>query len=245
MSKHRAARRPKPHVYLVAAATFVCVVAGAFVLLWPPGSEPTAAGESISTGDERVSDRKKLPGADRLVMYGHSMPVGGGASDPALGYAQLVADATGLQLLNRAEGGTLAATAARTMAALPRAGSRDVVVIHTGMNDIFRRGDDAVAEGRGAVVELLAGTAGAARQVLVLECQPYSWMDTPPQVELQGPYDDWNAMLRDEAAAAGVDVLDTCAGWDPERYTDVPKYHPNDAGHTLIADELVDLLRAG
>jgi hypothetical protein len=71
-------------------------------------------------------------------------------------------------------------------------------------------------------------------------------LDTPPAVELQAPYDAWNAMLREEAAAVpGVKVLETCAEWDPESYTDPPKYHPNDDGHALLADELVELLRAG
>lgn len=245
MSKHRAERRPKPHLYLVLAAALICVLAGSFVMWWPPGPEPTAAGGQLGSIGNPAIEQRPLEGAERLVVYGHSMPTGGGASDSARAYAELTAEATELQLLNRAEGGTLAVTAARTMAALPKPLPGDVVVIHTGMNDIFRRGDDAVAKGRPAVRQMLAGTSTAARRVVVLECQPFSWLDTPPQVELQGPYDAWNAMLREEAAAAGVDVLDTCAGWNPQDYTDVPKFHPNDDGHALIAEELVALLRAG
>jgi lysophospholipase L1-like esterase len=242
-SKHAAAPRHQPHLLLVLAVAVVLVVAGAFVMFWPPGPEPTAAGDSGAASGQPASP---IPGADRLVVYGHSMPTGGGASDADLAYAEVVAEETGLQLLNRAEGGTMSGTAADTMAALPAALPGDVVVIHTGMNDIFRRGADAVAKGRPAIQQLLSGTEGAARRVLILECQPFSWLDTPPQVELQAPYDAWNAMLREEAAAAGgVDVLETCAEWDPESYTDVPKYHPNDDGHALIAEELVELLRAG
>jgi lysophospholipase L1-like esterase len=244
-SKHRAEPSHKPHHFLVLAAAVVLVLAGAFVMFWPPGPEPRAAGGQVRSTGEPAIEQRPLEGAERLVVYGHSMPTGGGASDSARAYAELTAEATELQLLNRAEGGTLAVTASRTMAALPKALPSDVVVIHTGMNDIFRRGDDAVAMGRDAIRQMLSGTSTAVRQVLMLECQPFSWMDTPPKVELQGAYDAWNAMLREEAAAADVDVLDTCAEWNPEDYTDVPKFHPNDEGHALIAEELVALLRAG
>ena len=244
-AEHRAERRPKPHLYLVLAAALIFVLAGSYVMLWPPGPEPTAAGGQLPSTGRPAIEQRPLKGAQRLVVYGHSMPIGGGASDSARAYPELAAEATELQLLNRAEGGTLAATAARTMAALPEPLPGDVVVIHTGMNDIFRRGDDAVAKGREAVQQMMARTSTAFRRVVVLECQPSSWMDTPPQVELQGPFDAWNAMIREEAAAAGVDVLDSCAEWDPEDYTDVPKFHPNDDGHAFIAEELVALVRAG
>jgi lysophospholipase L1-like esterase len=185
-----------------------------------------------------------IPGLDRLVVYGHSMPSGGGASDAAHGYAVLTARSTGLKLINRSEGGTIASTAANTMDTFPAALPEDVVVIHTGMNDIFRQGDEAVDVGREAIQRLLEGTADADRRVVVLECQPASWLDTPPGVDLQAAYDAWNEMLTEEAAAwDDVDVLDTCATWDPEEYTDPHKYHPNDDGHALIAAELDALLR--
>lgn len=237
-SKHRAERRPRPHLYLVLAAAAVFAVVGGAVLLWPPGPEPTAAGNPVGAPDTPLTD------FDRIVFYGHSMPTGGGASDPTLGYAEVAAESSGLQLLNRAEGGTMSGTAADAMAAFPKAGPRDVVVIHTGMNDIFRRGDDAVLKGRESVRQMLAGTVGAKQRILILECQPASWLDTPPAIDLQAPYEAWNEMLREEAAASsGVEVLDTCAEWDPEVYTDTPKYHPNDDGHALIAEEIVAALR--
>ena len=237
-SKHRAERRPRPHLYLVLAAAAVFAVVGSAVLLWPPGPEPTAAGNQVAALETPLTD------FDRIVFYGHSMPTGGGASDPSLGYAEVAAEATGLQLLNRAEGHTVSRTAADAMAAFPKAGPRDVVVIHTGMNDIFRRGAAAAVKGRESVRQLLSGTVGAKQRIVILECQPASWLGTPPAVDLQAPYEAWNQMLREEAAASpGVQVLDTCAEWDPEVYTDAPKYHPNDDGHALIAEELVAALR--
>src|SRR5688572_828958 len=104
-SKHRAPRRTQPRLLLVLTAAFVIVVAGAAVMLWPPGPEPTAAGEQVDASG--VTEVVPLPDVDRIVFYGHSMPTGGGASDPALGYAEVAAEATGLQLLNRAEGKTM------------------------------------------------------------------------------------------------------------------------------------------
>jgi lysophospholipase L1-like esterase len=228
---------------MTGAALFAMV--GAVLALWPPDPPATAASQTISPPVEPSTAPAPLRGFERLVIYGHSMPVGGGASDPALGYAEVAAELAGLELVNRADGGTVASTSANTMAASPSAGPRDAVVIHTGMNDIFRRGDDAVAMGRGAIERLLAGTAGAKQRVVILECQPPSWQHTPPGRDLQNAYDAWNDMLRDEASrAGGVHVLDTCSAWVPESFTDAPKYHPNDEGHALIAEELVDLLRA-
>ena len=229
---------------LIVTAAILFAMVGCFVALWPSGPPASAASQTTRPSDEPSKAEPPLRDFDRLVVYGHSMPEGGGASDEMHGYAVLTAEATGLELVNRAEGGTVASTAANTMAASPSAGPRDAVVIHTGMNDIFRRGDDAVAQGREAIQQLLAGTADAGRRVLILECQPSSWLDTPPHRDLQAPYDAWNAMLVEEAGAwPDVDVLDTCARWDPLQYTDPPKYHPSDEGHALIAAELDALLR--
>ena len=245
MSKHAAPRRRKPYLYLVLATALVASVAGGLVLLWPPGPAPTAAGDAVrSSGGSPSIEQVALQRFDRLVVYGHSMPTGGGASDDDLGYTRLTAEATGLELVNHAEGHTTASTAADAMAASPSAGPRDVVLIHTGMNDIFRRGDGAATSGREAIERLLSGTAAAHRRVVVLECQPGTWERTPPARDMQPAYEAWNAMLREVVAASpGVELLDTCAEWAPERFTDMPKYHPNDEGHALLADELVALLR--
>ena len=245
MSTHRAARRPIARSKaLILAGAILFVMVGCFVALWPSGPPASAA-----SGTDRQPRADRVPdpfrGLDNLVFYGHSMPDGGGASDPSLGYAELAAEATGLQLENRSEGGTAASAAASAMALYPAAGPRDVVVIHTGMNDIFRQGEQAAALGREAIQQLLTGTAEAGRRVVVLECQPSSWLDTPPARDLQAPYNAWNAMLVQESQAwDDVEVLSTCARWEPLQFTDPPKYHPNDEGHALLASELDALLRA-
>ena len=256
MSKHRATQpRRAPRLAPLVSAIAVVALGGSFAF-WPPdpaaseGIGPdrgaSAAAPSRSPGEARLSPSGRaasLRGVERLVVYGHSMPLGGGASDPGLGYAEVAAEATGLQLLNRAEGRTVAGTAARAMGTFFKADPRDVVVIHTGMNDILRRGDDAAVLGRAAIETMLARSAQAARRVLVLECRPASWDDTPPGRDQQTAYDAWNTMLRRTARAAGsVEVLGTCAGWDAARFIDDGEYHPNDDGHRLIAEELVALL---
>ena len=243
MSNDRAARQRLSNgavaLTMTVALSFALAV-GYFLLIWPSGQQPSAASETIAAEDVAP---KPLRGLQRIVVFGHSMPEGGGASDASLGYAEVSAEATGLLLVNLSEGGTVASTAANTLDTTPAVGMHDAVVIHTGMNDIFRRGDDAAALGRDAVERLLAGTVDAKRQVLVLECQPDSWLDTPPAVDRQAAYDAWNAMLVEEAAELGdVKVLDTCSDWDPTQFTDTPKYHPNDEGHALIAAAITDLL---
>jgi lysophospholipase L1-like esterase len=171
------------------------------------------------------------------------MPKGGGASDPSDGYVVLTADALGLKLVNRAEGGSGAANATKTMEAARPAGRRDAVVLHTGMNDIFRRGADAVTRGRLAIRHFLEGTEDAGLRVVVLECQPASWSYTPPGRNLQSAYEAWNDMLRDEVSAAHqVRLLDTCESWDPQQFTSAKRYHPDDEGHARMAADLAALL---
>jgi lysophospholipase L1-like esterase len=244
-SKHRAPQRrgvPRWAVALTAVVASATLVA-CFVTFWPSGSQPSAASEPVGAAHHATEVTSVLPGLKRLVVYGHSMPAGGGASQVSLGYAQLTADATGLQLLNRSEGGTSALRAANHMAEFPSARPGDVVVIHTGMNDIFRKGDAAAEIGREGIERMLSSSSHAGRRVLVLECQPSNWLDTPPHRDLQTAYDAWNAMIREEAEVwPDVDVLDTCATWDAVRYTNPPQYHPDDEGHALIAEQLTALL---
>lgn len=246
MVKHRAERRRHAPIAIATAAIAAIALVGYLLVFWPFGAKPTAASETTQR-DDKVAERADGPirGLDRLLVYGHSMPAGGGASDERLGYAEVAEDLTGLVLDNRSVGGASASMVANALAEYPAARPRDAVVIHVGMNDVFRQRENAVEAGRGAVQRLLYWTAAAKRRVLVLECQPSDWMDTPPRVDLQVAYDAWNTMLREEAAGQpGVDVLDTCESWDPLAYTDPPQYHPNDEGHALIAAELDALLRS-
>ena len=246
MVKHRAERKRHAPIAMVMTALVAVALVGYLLVFWPFGAPPTAASETLGASDRQaVKTETRIRGLKRLVVYGHSMPDGGGASDVRLGYAEVAEDLTKLKLDNRSVGGTIASTTANTVAEYPAAGPRDAVVIHTGMNDIFREGEGAVELGRAAIQRILYATAKAKQRVLVLECQPSDWMDTPPAQDLQTAYDAWNTMLREEASGQpGVNVLDTCESWDPAAYTDSPQYHPNDDGHALIAEELNELLRS-
>ena len=248
--KHAAPERGGSRlVRIVAVAVALSLtVVGVLLALRQTTSAGSAAGETaviVSSGRSAAAATEALtvPGIERLVVYGHSMPEGGGASDPSLGYSFLAAELLGLPLVNHAEGGSGAANATLTMESQPAAGPEDAVVLHTGMNDIFRRNEAAVGRGRQAVRSFLDGTSDAGRRVVVLECQPGSWADTPPGRNLQSAYDAWNDMLREEAAlASDVEVLDICEIWNPRRFTSVEKYHPNDEGHARMAAELAELL---
>jgi lysophospholipase L1-like esterase len=205
-----------------------------------------ALGVGVSTALSAHPARSKVsvPGIERLVVYGHSIPAGRGASDEQQkGYPALAAQAMGLELENWAEGRTVAAAALRAAVASGPTGPGDAVVIHTGLNDIFRWGLDASARGRETIREILWGTAAAGRRVLVLDCQPAVWPEKAPGEDVQAAYEEWNSMLLEEAAAwPDVEVLETCETWDTQRFTDDSGFHPNDEGHKRLAKRLVDVL---
>ena len=205
-----------------------------------------ALGVAVSTAlsEHPARSRASVPGIERLVVYGHSIPAGRGASDEQeKGYPTLAAEATGLELVNWAKGRTVAAAALRAVTASAPTGPGDAVVIHTGLNDIFRWGHDAVAKGRETIRGILRRTAAAGRRVLVLDCQPAVWPDKAPGEDVQTAYEEWNSMLLEEAAAwSDVEVLETCETWDTGRFTDDSGFHPNDMGHKRLAKRLVDVL---
>lgn len=205
-----------------------------------------ALGVAVSTSLSTHPARSivAVPGIERLVVYGHSIPAGRGASDEQQkGYPTLAAETTGLELVNWAEGRTVAAAALRAVSASDPPGPGDAVVIHTGLNDIFRWGHDAAAKGRETIRGILRRTSAAGRRVLVLDCQPADWPDKAPGEDVQTAYGEWNDMLRDEAATwPDVQVLETCETWDTQRFTDHSGFHPNDKGHKRLAKRLVDVL---
>ena len=228
-----ASRRDWSHPKAVVAsmAAVVCVVT-------------FGASLSMALSAHPARSQAPAPGVERLVVYGHSIPAGRGASDEQLkGYAALAAEATGLELVNWAEGRTVAEAALRAVTASEPTGPGDAVVIHTGLNDIFRWGHDAVAKGRNTIRAILQRTAAAGRRVLVLDCQPAAWPDKAPGEDVQTAYEEWNSMMRDEAEIwPDVDVLETCETWDTQRFTDDSGFHPNDLGHKRLAKRLVDVL---
>lgn len=241
---HAARRTPVAQArHLVLSVALLTALVGCLVTIRQSATVPSARGASMILSDSGAS-RPAPAELHKLVVYGHSIPSGVGASRVSRGYAVLAAEATGLQLVNHAYGGTGTASAARIMTSAPPASPKDVVVVHTGLNELFRRGKQAIPDGRAAIRTMLTRSGDAGRRVLVLECQPSSWSHTPPARNLQAAYDAWNAMLRDVAAFwRDVDVLDTCATWNTDAYTDASHYHPNDAGHALLGRELAALLR--
>lgn len=216
---------------IVASMAIVCVV---------------ALGVAVSTALSAHPARSKasVPGIERLVVYGHSIPAGRGASDEQQkGYPTLAARTTGLELVNWADGRTVAAAALRAVTASDSAGPGDAVVVHTGLNDIFRWGHDAVAGGRETIRKILRRTSAAGRRVLVLDCQPAAWPEKAPGKDVQAAYEEWNSMLLEEASTwPDVEVLETCKTWDTQRFTDDSGFHPNDKGHKRLAKRLVDVL---
>lgn len=220
-------------------------VVGSAVVLGQAAAPPSSAGVKAVTvsSDGVLESRESGPPLERIVVYGHSMPAGGGASADSKGYPVLAAAALGVKLVNHAVGGSGSTHAAATLGRARPADARDAVVLHTGLNDIFRRGGAAVDRGREAVQRFLAGTTEAGRRVIFTECQPGWWRRTPAGRNLQPAYDAWNDMIREEAAGAPrVEVIDICEIWNPRRFATFPDFHPNDEGHARMADELVAVL---
>jgi lysophospholipase L1-like esterase len=224
----------RPRAIPASMMAIVCVVALGVAVSTALSAHPAHPARSDAS----------VPGIGRLVVYGHSIPAGRGASDEQeKGYPTLAAETTGLELVNWAEGRTVAAAALRAATASDSTGPGDAVVIHTGLNDIFRWGHDAVRRGRETIREILRRTSAAGRRVLVLDCQPAAWPEKAPGDDVQTAYEEWNSMLLDEAATwPDVEVLETCQTWDTQRFTDDSGFHPNDEGHKRLAKRLVDVL---
>ena len=228
---------------LGSGALAVAVVGGA-VVLGQASAPPSSAGVKAVTvsSDDGPESRPSPPALERLVVYGHSMPAGGGASADSRGTPCWPPTSSGSSWSTTPTGQRLD-HAALTLGRARRPDARDAVVLHTGLNDIFRRGEAAVDRGRLAIRRFLAGTAGAGRRVIFPECQPGWWQHTPAGRNLQPAYDAWNDMIREEAAAAPrVDVVDVCETWDPRRFASFPDFHPNDEGHARMAAALVAVL---
>lgn len=230
---------------VVGSGALAAAVVGGAIVLGQAAAPPSSAGVKAVkvSSDEGPESGPSGPPLERMVVYGHSMPAGGGASAASQGYPALAAEELGVKLVNHADGGSGSTHAAVTLGRARPADARDAVVLHTGLNDIFRRGEAAVDRGRQAVRRFLAGTTGAGRRVIFTECQPGWWLHTPAERNLQPAYDAWNDMIREEAATAPrVDVIDICEIWDPRRFASFPDFHPNDEGHARMAAELVAVL---
>jgi lysophospholipase L1-like esterase len=188
-------------------------------------------------------------GVGRLTAYGHSWVDGDGASGRAHTVAALVAAGLGLELDNRAVGGSgSTATAEVVRAGPPAAGG--VVLVMTGLND-----------GRlhGPTPRALEAYADALRTILVTvrEAVPDAVVVTVEQPRLvdyarHAPHDQGshdvvdllNETLRRVAAEHPGVLVVPVPGWDAATMLADDTVHPNDAGHAYLATAVLEAVRA-
>lgn len=166
-----------------------------------------------------------------LTAYGDSITAGWGASTPARSYAALVASALGRALDTRAIGGS---TIAQQLAALQPPGAGPVILL-AGTNDM--RAGTPLAEYRAALADMVALLPG------VWVAGPLSM--TPAGYAAYGPA--WSHGS-DAAVAAYRAATAEIAGaryvpvvYDPANVA-ADLVHPNDAGHTQIAESFLRAL---
>lgn len=179
----------------------------------------------------------------RLVCFGDSITAGQGASRPARAYVAVVGAALGRRVDNRAIGASRLAEQLDALHATPVLPG-DIVLLVTGYNDM--RAGTPLADYRRQLDAALGQLVAASAQVVVGGCLPM----TPAGYAAYGP--TWNhgsdaaaatytAIIADVAAAHGCRFA-PMDSYDPRNVTS-DLVHPNDAGHTQIAQAMLRALR--
>lgn len=187
-------------------------------------------------------------GADRvqphLVSYGHSWVDGDGASSDRSSFAAVAARQLGLDVDNRAVGGSGSTATAELVASNPPPRA-PLYVVMTGLNDLRLFGADPLA---------LSGYSAALRRILttlrrtspnsltVAVAQPYlvDFSLHPPHNRGSNTLiDEYNSVLRRSCAEYSRVALAEADDWDAALMLDDDTVHPNDAGHACLARAVV------
>lgn len=184
-----------------------------------------------------------------MVSYGHSWVNGDGASSRTSCLAYLVAGRLGLELDNRAVGGSSSTgTAALTRSAPPP--EAVLYLVMTGLNDLRLGGDSPSSlQQYGDAMRTIFGSLrqSCPGALVVALAQPYLLdfsLHAPHNLGSNALVDTYNAALR-HLADAQPDVLVVEAdGWDASSMLDADTVHPNDAGHTCLARAVIRAVTA-
>jgi lysophospholipase L1-like esterase len=227
---------------LMAAVAVAGMVLVSYVGLGAVRQPAAAVGDATAPGDSA-----------RLLTFGHSYVAGLGASRPDKAWPSLVATGTCRSLVNHAGSGDISAET--TISALTAAGDlrpTDVAVVETGINDVRLFGPDAGLLDRygqhvKGLLSSLQATGSTIPVVLVADpgIAPWAWAAYAPYNKgSQAVADAYVQKLKSVAAAfpnaTVVDVRDTWSTADIAG----DGLHPNDKGHTLIADAVRSVLRS-
>ncbi len=231
---------------LAVAVGAVAGVAGIRAWLTPPPAPPVA----VAAPEDAVIQPAPLvlPDTPRILVFGDSWTFGSAASDPTLGYAYLLADRLGAEVVVdgvRGSGylkpGLDGGSFGERVAALDPALDPDLVLLQGSINDrrLYPAGyRDAVT----AVWDAVAATYPDATVVI---------LGPAPQVL---PVEAATAQIDDDLAAlaAGrgwwyISPVDegwiTEANYDAVIDTGIGRDHPSTEGHAYLADRVAEALR--
>ena len=241
----RGARPRRRTVWAVSAIT-AAVVALALTAVLRPWSAPTAAPVAAADGPVASVEAPplSLPTGARVLIFGDSWTYGSAASDPALGYAYVVAQRTGWTTIVdgvRGSGylkpGIDGPSFGDRIAALDPALDPDLVIVQGSINDRkqgaagYRDAVNAAWDDLGAIYpDARIIVLGPAPQVLPVEAET-ARIDRD-LAELAGARGWWylSPIAEDWITDANYgDVIDTSA---------TGRDHPSTAGHAYLADRL-------
>lgn len=188
------------------------------------------------------------PNAPRLVLYGDSHTEGLSGLEGAPGYAVLLGERLGLPVHNRGIGSSKIAMAGQLVSMREDGGQREseasVIVYLAGYNDMRFGRDPGLVHFRQDLreaLELLVDR-GAGR-VLIGNCMrmradEYAAPAHAPNFVFgsDAMVSEYNAVIEQEAARAGAEVVDVSSAIDPERDASFDRVHLSAEGHRRLAD---------
>ncbi len=231
---------------LAVAVGAVAGVAGIRAWLTPPPAPPVA----VAAPEDAVIQPAPLvlPDTPRILVFGDSWTFGSAASDPTLGYAYLLADRLGAEVVVdgvRGSGylkpGLDGGSFGERVAALDPALDPDLVLLQGSINDRRLYPDGY----RGAVTAVWDAVAATYPDATVVILGPAP--QVLPVEAATGQIDDDLAAL---AAGRGwwyISPVDegwiTEANYDAVIDTGIGRDHPSTEGHAYLADRVAEALR--
>ena len=217
---------------MMASAAFRLLV-GAGIALSALGLTACSAGAPDSgIGASRA------PGQQVAAFYGDSYTRGTGADDPALRWSTQICDRRGWAEVNPSVDG-LGFVINRDylqddLVDLIIAEEPDIVIVTMGLNDNFAMPDRA-AELKAAISDDLTTFADELPDARLVVVEPFWHTDERP-----ASVDTIIGWVRDAASDVGAEFIPGASRWldgHPEWFA-ADGIHPNDAGHTAIADRM-------
>ncbi|WP_223878359.1 SGNH/GDSL hydrolase family protein [Microbacterium radiodurans] len=234
------------------AAVAVAAIAVVAAVAWRPWASPVEPAAPVAAGDDAVTAPASLvlPQNPTVLIFGDSWTYGSAASDPALGYAYVIAEEAGWTTVVdgvRGSGylkpGIDGPSFGDRIAALDPAVAPDLVIVQGSIND-RKQGASGYAEAVDAAWDDLARiypgaqivVLGPAPQVLPVEAETARIdRDLRERAGVRGWW--YISPIADDWITPGnyLDVIDT---------SEIGRDHPSTGGHRYLAQRLADAVSA-